>query len=36
MPPTSFPGKLLAFLLARYHAFHGDVSNGIAKVYWTG
>lgn len=31
-PPASFPGKLLAFLLARYRAFHGDVSKGLVIV----
>ncbi|MBK9336286.1 MAG: tagaturonate reductase [Lewinellaceae bacterium] len=31
-PPTSFPGKLLAFLLARYRAFHGDRSKGLVIV----
>ncbi|SET52880.1 tagaturonate reductase [Hymenobacter actinosclerus] len=31
-PPTSFPGKLLAFLLARYQAFGGDKSKGLVIV----
>jgi tagaturonate reductase len=31
-PPASFPGKLLAFLLARYRAFHGDNSKGLVIV----
>ena len=32
MPPASFPGKLQAFLLARYHAFSGDRSKGLVIV----
>jgi tagaturonate reductase len=32
MPPASFPGKLLAFLLARYRAFHGDPTKGLVIV----
>lgn len=31
-PPASFPGKLLAFLLARYRAFHGDTAKGLVIV----
>jgi tagaturonate reductase len=31
-PPASFPGKLLAFLHARYRAFHGDISKGLVIV----
>ncbi|WP_354577722.1 tagaturonate reductase [Hymenobacter sp. UYP22] len=31
-PPQSFPGKLLAFLLARYRAFSGDKSKGLVIV----
>lgn len=31
-PPDSFPGKLLAFLLARYRAFGGDKSKGLVLV----
>lgn len=31
-PPASFPGKLLAFLLARYRAFHGDTTKGLVIV----
>lgn len=31
-PPASFPGKLLAFLLARYRAFHGDPTKGMVIV----
>lgn len=31
-PPASFPGKLLAFLLARYQAFHGNLSKGLVIV----
>ena len=31
-PPVSFPGKLLAFLLARYQAFDGDKSKGLVIV----
>lgn len=31
-PPQSFPGKLLAFLLARYHAFQGDKARGLVIV----
>ena len=32
MPPRSFPGKLLAFLHARYRFFHGDLSKGLVIV----
>ena len=31
-PPTSFPGKLLAFLYARYKAFNGDKNKGLVIV----
>lgn len=31
-PPDSFPGKLLAFLLARFRAFHGDPDKGLVVV----
>jgi tagaturonate reductase len=31
-PPESFPGKLLAFLYARYKAFNGDVNKGMVIV----
>jgi altronate hydrolase len=31
-PPTSFPGKVLAFLYARYHAFQGDITKGMVIV----
>lgn len=31
-PPASFPGKLLAVLLARYRAFQGDISKGLVIV----
>jgi tagaturonate reductase len=31
-PPASFPGKLLAFLAARYRAFNGDRSKGVVVV----
>lgn len=31
-PPSSFPGKLLAFLLERYKAFNGSVSSGMVIV----
>ncbi|RYZ47599.1 MAG: tagaturonate reductase [Sphingobacteriales bacterium] len=31
-PPVSFPGKLLAFLLERYHAFNGSVESGMVIV----
>lgn len=31
-PPASFPGKLLAFLYARYQAFGGDKSKGLVIV----
>lgn len=31
-PPASFPGKLLAVLLARYRAFHGDPAKGLVIV----
>lgn len=30
--PKSFPGKLLAFLKARYDCFNGDVSKGLAII----
>lgn len=30
--PASFPGKLLAFLLARYRAFQGDLTKGLVIV----
>ncbi|MGN0655254.1 MAG: tagaturonate reductase [Ruminiclostridium sp.] len=30
--PKSFPGKLLAFLKARYDSFSGDVSKGLAII----
>jgi tagaturonate reductase len=30
--PKSFPGKLLAFLYARFQAFHGDPSKGLVIV----
>ncbi len=30
--PKSFPGKLLALLRARYEAFHGDMSKGLAII----
>ena len=30
--PRSFPGKLLAFLIARYHHFNGDMSKGLMIV----
>ena len=32
MPPTSFPGKLLAVLHARFQAFDGDTSKGLVIV----
>lgn len=32
MPPASFPGKLLAFLYARFRAFQGDVGMGLIIV----
>lgn len=32
MPPKSFPGKLVAFLHARYRAFHSDPSKGLVIV----
>ncbi|HLR37972.1 MAG TPA: tagaturonate reductase [Chitinophagaceae bacterium] len=31
-PPKSFPGKLLAFLYARYEAFSGDESKGLVII----
>ena len=31
-PPVSFPGKLLAFLLARYKAFNGSADSGMVIV----
>lgn len=31
-PPGSFPGKLLAFLYARYKAFNGDESKGMVII----
>ena len=31
-PPISFPGKLLAFLLARYKAFNGSIESGMVIV----
>lgn len=31
-PPKSFPGKLLAFLLARYNAFAGSEENGLVII----
>lgn len=31
-PPVSFPGKLLAFLLARYKAFNGSKESGMVIV----
>jgi len=31
-PPQSFPGKLLAFLYARFQAFQGDKSKGLVIV----
>lgn len=31
-PPSSFPGKLLAFLHARYREFHGDPDKGLVIV----
>ncbi|OUJ71676.1 tagaturonate reductase [Hymenobacter crusticola] len=31
-PPQSFPGKLLAFLYARFQAFNGDKSKGLVIV----
>jgi len=31
-PPTSFPGKLLAILRARYQAFNGDPQKGLVVV----
>ena len=31
-PPHSFPGKLLAFLYARYQAFNGDVNKGMVII----
>ncbi len=30
--PSSFPGKLLAFLLERYHAFDGSAAHGMVVV----
>lgn len=32
MPPVSFPGKLLAFLYARYKSFHGARDKGMVIV----
>jgi tagaturonate reductase len=32
VPPVSFPGKLLAFLLERYKAFNGSMESGMAIV----
>lgn len=32
MPPASFPGKLLAFLYARFKAFDGDPTSGLVIV----
>lgn len=32
LPPTSFPGKLLAFLFARYKAFGGSAASGLVIV----
>jgi tagaturonate reductase len=31
-PPSSFPGKLLAFLYERYHAFNGSEHSGLVIV----
>jgi len=31
-PPVSFPGKLLAFLLERYHAFQGSPESGMVII----
>ncbi len=31
-PPVSFPGKLLAFLLARYKAFNGSAESGMVII----
>jgi tagaturonate reductase len=31
-PPSSFPGKLLAFLVARYKAFNGSAESGLVIV----
>lgn len=31
-PPVSFPGKLLAFLLERFHAFNGSAASGMVIV----
>lgn len=31
-PPSSFPGKLLAFLVARYKAFQGDAASGMVII----
>ena len=31
-PPQSFPGKLLAFLLARFRAFQGDPAKGLVII----
>jgi tagaturonate reductase len=31
-PPSSFPGKLLAFLYERYRVFQGDASKGLAII----
>ncbi len=30
--PASFPGKLLAFLIARYHAFGGSIESGMIVI----
>ena len=32
LPPRSFPGKLLAFLYARYKAFNGSVNSGMVII----
>lgn len=31
-PPSSFPGKLLAFLYQRYKLYHGDVNKGMVII----
>jgi tagaturonate reductase len=31
-PPASYPGKLLAFLYARYQAFNGDAGRGVVII----
>ena len=31
-PPSSFPGKLLAFLYRRYKSFNGDLSKGMVII----